>query len=91
MSPHVLLYCRFGNFLENFVFANSVTRHISGVLILQLWHDLRLSVNYRVISPFCGDFTFRKLRSFMKIKPSQKFPNRQYLLVEEKRSNVRLA
>ena len=43
--------------------------------------DLPISVNDRIILPFCEDFIFRKLRilrSFTKIKPSRKFPNLQY-------------
>ena len=55
-------YCIFGNFRENFIFANSVKIHISDVLNLRLGHDLPISVNNRVILPFCEDFTFAKLR-----------------------------
>ena len=46
-------------------------------------HDLHISGNDRVISPFREDFIFTKLtlhmQSFAKIKPSRKFPNLQYL------------
>ena len=38
-----------------------------------------MSVNDRVISPFCEDFIFTK--SFKKIEPSRKFPYLQYVLV----------
>ena len=29
--PLILVYCKFGNFRENFIFANSVKRHICDV------------------------------------------------------------
>ena len=47
-------YCKFGNFRENFIFANSINRHICDVK--------PSSVNDRVISPFREDFIFTKLR-----------------------------
>ena len=43
------------------IFANSVKRHICGVKKSLLGHDLPISVNDRVISPFREDFTFTKL------------------------------
>ena len=46
------LYCRFGNFPENFIFANSIKRQISDVKYLQLRQDLPISINDRVILPF---------------------------------------
>ena len=42
-------YCKFG---DNFIFANYVKRHICAVKNSQLGHDLPLSGNDRVISPF---------------------------------------
>ena len=54
-------YCKFGNFCENFILANSIKRHICDIKIRD-WHDLPSSVNDRVISPFCEDFIFTKLR-----------------------------
>ena len=51
-----------GNFRENFIFANSVKRHICDTKKLQLGHDLPLSVNERVISPFLEVHIFTKLR-----------------------------
>ena len=36
-------YCRFGNFRENFIFANSIKRHISDVKKSRLGHDLPVS------------------------------------------------
>ena len=47
-------YCKFGNFRENFIFANSVERHICDVKNSRLKHALNIhvSVNHRVISPF---------------------------------------
>ena len=55
-------YCKFGNFRENFIFANSVKRHICDVKNSRLRHDIPISVNDRVISPFREDFVFTKLR-----------------------------
>ena len=45
-------YCRFGNFRENFVFANCIKRHIGDVKNSQLRQDLPISINDRVILPF---------------------------------------
>ena len=66
-----------GYFRENFIFANSVKRHICDVRNSRLGHSLPLSVNGRVISPFREDFIFTKLRKFRENKPSRKFPNLQ--------------
>ena len=46
------IYCRFGNFRENFIFANSIKRHISDVKNSRLRQDLPISINDRVILPF---------------------------------------
>ena len=45
-------YCRFGNIRENFIFANSITRHISDVKNSLLRQDLPKSIDDRVILPF---------------------------------------
>ena len=66
-------YCKFGNFCENFIFANSIQRHICDVKNSPLGHDLPSSVKDRMISLFCEGFIFEKLRA------SQKFPNLQYV------------
>ena len=55
-------YCRFGNFRENFIFANSNKRHISDVKNSRLRQDLPISINERVILPFREGFIFTKLR-----------------------------
>ena len=55
-------YCKFGNFRENFIFANSVKRHICDAKNSRLGHDLRILVKDRVISAFREDFIFTKLR-----------------------------
>ena len=55
-------YCRFGNFRENFIFANSIKRHISDVKNSPIRQDLPLSVNDIVILPFREGFIFTKLR-----------------------------
>ena len=55
-------YCKFGNFRENYIFANSVKRHICDVQTSQLRHDLPISVNERVVLLFREGLTFTKLR-----------------------------
>ena len=54
--------CRFEIFCENFIFMNSIKRHISDVKNSRLRQDLPISINDRVILPFCEDFIFAKLR-----------------------------
>ena len=54
-------YCKFGNFRENFIFTNSVKRHIYPVENSRLGHDLPTSANDRLISTFRKDFIFTKL------------------------------
>ena len=56
------VYCNSGNFRNNFIFANSLKRHICDVKNLQLGHDLPISVKDILISPFREDFIFTKLR-----------------------------
>ena len=75
-------YCRFGNFRENFIFANSIKIHISGVKYSRLRQDLPISIIDKVILPFSRGFYFHEtshMRSFAKIKSSRKFPNLQYV------------
>ena len=55
-------YCKFGNFRENFIFENGTKRQICDVKNSQQRHDLPISVNVRVISPFYEGFNFMKLR-----------------------------
>ena len=38
-----MAYCKFGNFRENFIFPNSIKRHICDALSPQLAHDLHIS------------------------------------------------
>ena len=47
-----LQYCKLGNFPDNFIFVNSVKRHICDVQNSRLEYDLPISVNNRVISHF---------------------------------------
>ena len=61
-------YFEFGNFRENFIFANSVKRHICDVENSRLGHDLPRSVNDRVISAFREDFVFTKYVMFRENK-----------------------
>ena len=56
------LYCRFGNFRENFIFANSIKRHISDVKNSRLRQYLPIAINDRVILPFREVYIFTKLR-----------------------------
>ena len=72
------MYCKFGNFREHFIFANSAKRHICDVKESRLWHDLPISVNDRMISPYREDFIFTKMRSFAKINPRENFANLEY-------------
>ena len=53
---------KFGNFRVNFILANSVKRHICDVQNSRPKHDLHISVNDRVISPYCESFILTKLR-----------------------------
>ena len=56
-----IFYCEVGNFRENFIFKNSVNRHISHFKNLRLGNDLPTSVNDRVIAPFCQGFFISKV------------------------------
>ena len=65
-------YCKFGNFHDNFIFANCIKRHSCDVKNLPLGHDLPSSVNDKMIS---RGFYFQEtshVRSFVKIKPLPK-------------------
>ena len=55
-------YFRFGNFRENFIFANSIKRHIRDVKNSRFRQDLHLSINDRVILAFREGFIITKLR-----------------------------
>ena len=54
-------YSRFGNFRENFIFVNSIKRHISGVKNSRLRQNLPISINGLLILSFCEGFIFTKL------------------------------
>ena len=84
MITLVRRYCGFGNFRENFIFANSIKMHISDVKNSRLRQDLPLSINDRVILPIHEGFYFHKtslMPSFAKIKSSRIFSNLQYVQV----------
>ena len=49
-------------FWENFIFENSIKRHICNIKNSRLGHDIPISVNDRVILPFHEGFNFKKLR-----------------------------
>ena len=61
-KPIRIKYCRFGNFRENFIFANSIKRHISDVKKSRLRQDLPILINNRVSLSFREGFIFTKLR-----------------------------
>ena len=67
--------------MRDFISPNSVKRHTYGIKNLRLGHDLPISVINRVIQRFHEALIFHEsshIKSFAKIKPSQKFPNLQY-------------
>ena len=78
----LFVYCRFGNFHENCIFANCIKRHISDVKHSRLRQDLPISINDREILSFREGFIFTKLRE---TKSSRKFPNLQYLKYNRQR------
>ena len=55
-------YCKFGKLRENFIFANSVKRHICDVQISRIRRDLPILVNDSVILLFRYGLIFTKLR-----------------------------
>ena len=58
-----LHYWLFGNVRENFVSAKSIKSIFAKLKKnATIRHDLPISVNNRVISQFCEDFVFTKLR-----------------------------
>ena len=61
LKKQLKVYFRFGIFRENFIFANSIKRHISDVKNSRLRQDLPISINDRVMSPFREGFIFTKL------------------------------
>ena len=76
-----LRYCKFRNFRENFIFANSVKRLICDVKNSRLGYDLPPLLNVRVISPFPEGIIFTKLIASAKFgekRPSRKLLNLQY-------------
>ena len=73
------MYCKFGNFRENFIFANGVKRHICDVKNSRQRHDLPISVNDRVILPFHEGFIFTKFRE----KKTRIYENRTLAKISE--------
>ena len=75
-------YCKFGNFRENFIFANNVKRHICDVKNREQGkiYQYFISEQQSDIANSRG-FDFHEtshMRSFAKIKLLRKFPNLQY-------------
>ena len=64
----IFIYCKFGNFHDNFISGNSFKRHICHVKNLGIWYDLPTSTNKRVIFPFHEDFMkFRENKTLARI------------------------
>ena len=68
------IYCKFGNFSENLIFAKSVKIHIKFVTLKfsTVGHDLTISEDDRVISPF-PKVLFSRNFAFAKIYHSRNF------------------
>ena len=81
VGPDFVNNCKFGNFCENVIFANSVIRHICHVKNSRLGHDLPTSVNDRVRHLARRNFA----SNFAKIKPSRKFLNFSVVLCVKQR------
>ena len=81
--------------MRNFIFANSIKRHICDAKKSQLGHGLPISVNDRMGSPFFEGFLFTKLRLYAKFPENKTLANISELAVykvgrEEKASDQRL-
>ena len=57
----IIVYCKFGKFRENFIFAKCVKSHICDVKNSRPGHDLPISVKDRGIARNHEDFIFTKL------------------------------
>ena len=62
---------RFGNFRENFIFANSIKRHISDVKYLRLRQDLLISIHDRGNLPLREGCICTKLRIYAKFRENK--------------------
>ena len=70
-----VIYWKFGNFPENFIFTNSAKRHSCDQKFSRLEYDLPVSVvdsNFAISQAFYFHKT-SQMQSFAKIKPSQNF------------------
>ena len=67
-SEHHVIYCKFRNFRENFIFVNRVKRHFRDVKYLLLGDDLHISVKDSEISLFREGFIFTQYAKFRKNK-----------------------
>ena len=85
------IYCKFENFRKNVIFANSIKRYINDV------KKFSTKARFTYINKQQSDFAilrgiyFREtwhMRSFAKIKSSQKFPNLQYAAVSAPKINA---
>ena len=65
----IIKSCKFGNVHDNFIFTNSIKRHICDIKNWPWGHDLPTSINDRLISPFRAKFRENNSLS--------KFPNLQ--------------
>ena len=62
LLPTTVKFCKSRNFRENFIFENSVKKHICDAKYSRLVHCFSISVNDSVISQFHEDFIFTKFR-----------------------------
>ena len=84
------IYCKFGN-RENFIFTNSVKRHICHIENSRLGHDLPASVKDSDFAISQGVYFLHNFpsRNFAKIKPLRKFPNlQQYTSIKYKSNTI---
>ena len=76
LSGHICTECNRNTvnpeiFARIIFFTNSFKRHSCGAKNLGLVHVLPISVINRVISPFCEDFIFAKLRIYAKFRENK--------------------
>ena len=58
-------YCKFGNFRENFIFANSIKRHICHDKNLRLWNDLPTSVKNKELNSLFHKVLFSQNKAYL--------------------------
>ena len=66
-------YFKSGNFRDNFIFTNSVKRHICDAKISRLGHDLHISVNDRLRGFYFHETSLRENKTLAKISEFTEF------------------